>query len=111
MYYASNSSNYSLCSEQRSKTISHDLKTIYAADTKEMAEQNLLLLDEKWGSKYPIVLKSWQKSGIIYQLILSIQSLYGGLFIEPIRLKGFIAKYASIQNRKAHLLLRMRYLN
>lgn len=37
-----------------------DLKTVYAADTKDMAEQNLLLLDEKWGQKYPIVLKSWQ---------------------------------------------------
>lgn len=37
-----------------------DLKTVYGADTKELAEQNLLLLDEKWGSKYPIVLKSWQ---------------------------------------------------
>lgn len=37
-----------------------DLKTVYAADTKDLAEQNLLLLDEKWGQKYPIVLKSWQ---------------------------------------------------
>jgi len=37
-----------------------DLKTVYAADTKDLAEQNLLLLDEKWGAKYPIVLKSWQ---------------------------------------------------
>lgn len=37
-----------------------DLKTVYAADTKDLAEQNLLLLDEKWGTKYPIVLKSWQ---------------------------------------------------
>ena len=37
-----------------------DLKTVYAADTKDLAEQNLLLLDEKWGEKYPIVLKSWQ---------------------------------------------------
>lgn len=37
-----------------------DLKTVYAADTKDLAEQNLLLLDEKWGEKYPLVLKSWQ---------------------------------------------------
>lgn len=37
-----------------------DLKTVYAADTKDLAEQNLLLLDEKWGQKYPLVLKSWQ---------------------------------------------------
>lgn len=37
-----------------------DLKMVYAADTKDLAEQNLLLLDEKWGDKYPIVLRSWQ---------------------------------------------------
>lgn len=37
-----------------------DLKTVYAADTKDLAENNLLLLDEKWGEKYPMVLKSWQ---------------------------------------------------
>lgn len=37
-----------------------DLKAVYAADTKDLAEQNLLLLDEKWGEKYSMVLKSWQ---------------------------------------------------
>jgi len=37
-----------------------DLKTVYMADTKDLAEQNLLLLDEKWGQKYPLVLTSWQ---------------------------------------------------
>ncbi len=42
------------------KAFLKDLKTVYAADTKDMAEQNLLLLDDKWGAKYPIVLKSWQ---------------------------------------------------
>ena len=33
---------------------------VYAADTKELAETNLLHLDEKWGDKYPMVIKSWQ---------------------------------------------------
>ena len=42
------------------KVFLQELKTVYAADTQEIAEQNLLLLEEKWGSKYPIVLKSWQ---------------------------------------------------
>lgn len=42
------------------KAFLKDLKTVYGADTKDMAEQNLLLLDEKWGAKYPAVLKSWQ---------------------------------------------------
>ena len=37
-----------------------DLKTVYKAETKDLAEKRLLELDEKWGKKYPIVLKSWQ---------------------------------------------------
>ena len=37
-----------------------DLKAIYTADTNILAEQNLGLLSEKWGKKYPLVVKSWQ---------------------------------------------------
>lgn len=37
-----------------------DLKQVYAASTKALAEEKLLELDEKWGEKYPLVLKSWQ---------------------------------------------------
>ena len=43
------------------KAFLRDLKTVYKADTKELAEQHLLELDEKWGKKYPMVLRSWQE--------------------------------------------------
>ncbi len=36
-----------------------DLKQVYQAATKELAEHNLKKLDEKWGTRYPMVLKSW----------------------------------------------------
>jgi transposase-like protein len=36
-----------------------DLKLVYKADTKELAETNLDALDVKWGNKYPIVINSW----------------------------------------------------
>lgn len=42
------------------KTFMADLKLVYKAETKELAEQRLLELDEKWGQKYPMVLRSWQ---------------------------------------------------
>ena len=45
-----------------SKEFLVDLKTVYRAATKDEAEINLLKLDEKWGSKYGIVLKSWQNN-------------------------------------------------
>ena len=39
-----------------------DLKTVYQADTKDLAEFNILRLDEKWGKKYPMVIRSWQEN-------------------------------------------------
>jgi transposase-like protein len=37
-----------------------DLKLVYRADTKEIAEIELDKLAEKWEAKYPIVIKSWR---------------------------------------------------
>jgi len=37
-----------------------DLKPVYQAVSKEVAEQELQKLDEKWGKLYPIVIQSWQ---------------------------------------------------
>lgn len=44
------------------KTFMVDLKTIYQADSRDVAEYNLLGLEEKWGKKYPMVIKSWQQN-------------------------------------------------
>ncbi|PPK61529.1 transposase-like protein [Malaciobacter marinus] len=42
------------------KEFMRDLKLVYQATRKELAEEELIKLDEKWGKKYPIVLQSWQ---------------------------------------------------
>jgi len=42
------------------KEFAKDLKLIYQAPTKELAEEELLKLDAKWGKKYPLVINSWQ---------------------------------------------------
>lgn len=39
-----------------------DLKEVYQAATKEMAEQQLDALDQKWGKKYPLVINSWRNN-------------------------------------------------
>ena len=36
-----------------------DLKGVYKAPSKDDAENTLLELDEKWGAKYPVVIRSW----------------------------------------------------
>jgi putative transposase len=37
-----------------------ELKPVYKAATKDLAEVNLEKLAEKWSKKYPVVIKSWQ---------------------------------------------------
>ena len=54
-----NSIKYIASKEQ--KEFAKELKLIYQAPTKEVAEEELLKLDEKWGKKYPVVINSWQK--------------------------------------------------
>ncbi|GFR03893.1 probable transposase for insertion sequence element ISRM3-like [Trichonephila clavata] len=44
------------------KVFMNDLKKIYRASSKEIAENYLLELEEKWGEKYPLVIKSWQNN-------------------------------------------------
>ena len=46
-------------SSQDQKEFMRDLKLVYQATSKDIAEDELLKLDEKWGKKYPIVLNSW----------------------------------------------------
>jgi len=38
------------------------LKTIYTAPTEEAALEKLTLLEETWGKKYPLALKSWKQN-------------------------------------------------
>jgi putative transposase len=42
------------------KAFMQDLKLVYKATSKDLAEHHLLELGEKWGKKYPAVIKSWQ---------------------------------------------------
>jgi len=44
------------------KSFLADLKEVYRATTKELAEQQLDILEQKWGKKYPLVLNSWRNN-------------------------------------------------
>jgi len=56
-----------------------DLKLVYRADTKDIAELELDNLAEKWEAKYPIVIKSWKnnwdKLSTYFQYTASIRKL------------------------------------
>lgn len=55
-----NSLKYIASKEQ--KEFMKDLKMVYRADTKDMAEMELESLSEKWKKKYPVVIESWQRN-------------------------------------------------
>jgi putative transposase len=70
------------------KEFMKDLKEVYQAPSKDIAEYNLLRLGEKWGEKYPMVIKSWQSnwehlshyfqySGEIRRLIYTTNAIEG----------------------------------
>ena len=44
------------------KEFMKDLKEVYKANSKDLAESKLIDLEEKWGKKYPLVLKSWNNN-------------------------------------------------
>lgn len=52
-----NSLKYVISKDQ--KAFMADLKCVYKAPSKDLAEHHLLELEEKWGKKYPVVIKSW----------------------------------------------------
>jgi len=39
-----------------------DLKEVYQSTTKDMAEHQLEVLDQKWGKKYAVVIASWRNN-------------------------------------------------
>src|SRR5699024_6774508 len=44
------------------KEFMRDLKRVYRATSKGVAEEELLKLGEKWGKKYPVVIESWNNN-------------------------------------------------
>lgn len=43
-----------------SREFMRDLRTVYQAANKEVAEENLTLMEDKWKKKYPAVFRSWR---------------------------------------------------
>ena len=60
MHQIRNSLKYVVSKDQ--KAFMADLKLVYKATSKDLAEHHLLELGEKWGKKYPAVIKSWQSN-------------------------------------------------
>jgi len=44
------------------KEFMRDLKEVYRAETKDLAQMNLEKLSDKWQKKYPIVIQSWERN-------------------------------------------------
>ena len=100
-----NSLKYIISRDQ--KAFMQDLKCVYKATSKDLAEHHLLELDEKWGKKYPAVIKSWQTNWeSLSQYFKYPEELRRIIYTTNI-VKDFIVKSANIVKIRAHLLVKM----
>lgn len=53
-----------------------DLKGVYRATSKDVAEEELLRLEEKWGKKYPVVIESGTTTGSSSLNILKVHTAH-----------------------------------
>lgn len=60
MHQIRNSLKYIASKDQ--KAFLKDLKLVYKAVNKNVAEDQLQILEEKWGDKYPVVIESWHRN-------------------------------------------------
>lgn len=54
--------SFKYISTKDSRAFMDDLKTVYKANSKVLAEENLILLEQNWGKKYPYAVQSWQNN-------------------------------------------------
>lgn len=52
--------SFKYVSHKDSKEFTADLRTVYQASTLVQAEANLDLLEQKWGKRYPVAVRSWR---------------------------------------------------
>ena len=91
------------------KEFMKDLKAVYQAPNKDAAEYNLLKLQEKWGEKYPMVIKSWQTNW--EHLTHYFQYSGESSFIRPMPLRAFIVRSENTPKQRALLPANLRFLS
>ena len=54
--------SFKYVSHKDSKEFTADLRTVYQASTREQAEANLGMLEQKWAKRYPVALRGWREN-------------------------------------------------
>lgn len=88
-----------------------DLKTVYQAQTQDLAEYNLNQLDEKWGAKYPIVIKSWRSNWDHLAAYFRFSTEVRKLIYTTNPIEGFHRQVRKYTKTKVLLPLKMPCLN
>lgn len=89
------------------KAVMADLKKVYGAPTLDDAEYRLEEFREKWGKKYPQILKSWTRIGRSFRLILSTRRRFGPSSTPPTQSRDFIACCENTPRQRPFILLMM----
>jgi transposase-like protein len=87
-------------SSKNQKEFMVDLKRVYKANNKGLAESELDMLEDKWNDKYPIVIKSWLNNWERRSQYLNIPKI---TLKKAIRLKRGCSAIGSQQGRDKSL--------
>lgn len=75
------------------KKVTADLKPIYKATTEEMALLELDRFEETWGSKYPLIIRSWRNNWEELATFFKYSPEIGKLIIQRILLKATVVSF------------------
>ncbi|NME71007.1 IS256 family transposase [Flammeovirga aprica] len=83
------------------KEFMRDLKLVYQAMNKEIAEDELLNLEEKWGKKYPIVIESWQRNWSELSAYFSYDPMIRKMIYTTNAVEGFHRQIRKVTKNKS----------
>jgi putative transposase len=83
------------------KAFAADLKEIYTAVTEEAALENLMKFKEKWGTKYPSAIKSWEENWDILSTFFAYPSAIRKIIYTTNIIEGLHRQFRKVTKTKA----------
>lgn len=82
------------------KAFMADLKPVYQALTKEEGYENLLLLEEKWGKKYPVPIAGWYQNWELLSTFFSYENHIRKVIYTTNSVEGFHRQVRKVTKTK-----------
>ena len=82
------------------KDLANDLKTVYQAPNREQGSENLLVVQEKWGSAYPKAGQPWLEKWELLSPIFDYPATIRKLMYTPDTVEGYHRQLRKVTKTK-----------